>query len=125
LIDGREAVYLRHLWDSFTGDKVAAPFSTWEPYVAAMTRTGVPSSGASYYRALYESAAQVRTLIERKLDIPVLAIAGEKGVGKNHETLVRAFATNVRNLIVPGAGHFLAEERPQQTLDALRAFLAE
>ena len=122
----RESVYLHHLWASFTGDTVAAPFSAWAPYVAAMSRPGIAASSSSFYRATYESAEQVQKLLARKLELPVLAIAGEKGMGQNHEALVRAFATSLRgNVILPGAGHFLAEERPKEVATALRAFLAE
>jgi pimeloyl-ACP methyl ester carboxylesterase len=126
LIQGRESIYLHHLWELFTGDKSAAPFSGWAPYVAAMSRPGIGVSSSSYYRSGYHSADQVRGLIAQKLEIPVLAIAGEKGIGKNHEALVRAFAANLRgNLILPGAGHFLAEERPAQVSVALQTFLNE
>jgi pimeloyl-ACP methyl ester carboxylesterase/heme-degrading monooxygenase HmoA len=125
LMAGRESIYLHHLWSTFTGDKEAAPFAAWAPYVAAMARPGIAVSSSSYYREAYESAEQVQGLIGRKLEIPVLAIAGERGIGEHHEALVRAFALNVRNLVVPGAGHFLAEERPTEIGAALQAFLAE
>jgi pimeloyl-ACP methyl ester carboxylesterase/heme-degrading monooxygenase HmoA len=126
LMKDRESIYLHHLWTCFTGDKKAAPFAEWTPYVAAMSRPGVSVSSSSYYRAAYDTAEQVRKLIARKLEIPVLAIAGEKGVGGNHEAFVRAFAVTLRgNLILPGAGHFLAEERPKEVAAALKDFLAE
>ena len=126
LIAGHESAFLHHLWQSFTGDTAAAPFAAWAPYVAAMSRPGIATSSASYYRETYRSAEEVQKLVEKKLEIPVLAIAGEKGSGRNHEALVRAFAANLQgNLILPGAGHFLAEERPAQVSAALRSFLAD
>jgi pimeloyl-ACP methyl ester carboxylesterase len=125
LLKGRERIYLHHLWATFTGDKAAAPFTEWEPYVAAMTRPGIAVSSASYYRSVYQTADEVRGMVGQKLEIPVLAIAGEKGIGANHEALVRAFATNLAgNVIVPGAGHFVAEERPAEVLATLTPFLA-
>jgi hypothetical protein len=103
LIEGRESIFLRHLWSTFTGDQKAAPFESWPAYVEAMALPGIAASSSSYYRAAYASAVQVRALVERKLDIPVLAVAGEKGIGANHEALVRAFSANiVENVIVPG-----------------------
>lgn len=126
LLKGRESIYLHHLWATFAGDKDAAPFTDWSPYIAAMARPGIAVSSSSYYRAVYVSADQVRALAEKKLEIPVLAIAGGKGIGANHEALVRAFATNLTaNIILPGAGHFLAEERPKEVTEALQKFLAE
>ncbi len=125
LLKGREQIYLHHLWATFTGDKQAAPFTGWAPYVAAMARPGIAVSSSSYYRDVYQSADEVRTLVAQKLEIPVLAIAGEKGIGANHEALVRAFTNHLQaNIIVPGAGHFLMEERPVEVLTALKPFLA-
>lgn len=125
LLEGREPIFLRHLWNTFTGDKKAAPFEGWSAYVEAMARPGIAASSSSYYRAAYASADQVRALVEKKLDIPVLAVAGEEGIGANHEALVRAFSSDiVNNIIVPGAGHFVPEERPAELTAALTAFLA-
>jgi pimeloyl-ACP methyl ester carboxylesterase len=125
LMKGRESIYLHHLWETFTGDKEAAPFAGWKPYVEEMARPGIAVSSASYYRSVYQSAGEVRALLAQKLTIPVLAIAGEKGIGKNHEALVRAFAQNVTaTVIVPGAGHFVAEERPAEVVRVLAPFLA-
>jgi pimeloyl-ACP methyl ester carboxylesterase len=124
LLEGRESIFLRHLWSTFTGDKKAAPFEGWSAYVEAMARPGIAASSSSYYRAAYASADQVRALVERKLDIPVLAVAGEEGIGANHEALVRAFSTNiVDKIIVPGAGHFVPEERSAKLTVALKKFL--
>jgi pimeloyl-ACP methyl ester carboxylesterase/heme-degrading monooxygenase HmoA len=125
LLEGRESIFLRHLWNTFTGDKLASPFEGWSAYVEAMARPGIAASSSSYYRAAYASADQVRALAEKKLDIPVLAVAGEKGIGANHEALVRAFSSNVvDHIIVPGAGHFVPEECPAELTAALKTFLA-
>jgi pimeloyl-ACP methyl ester carboxylesterase len=124
LIKGREEVFLRHLWSDFTGDKQAAPFENWKPYIEAMQRPGVARAGASYYRSTYRSADEVRALDVSKLDIPVMSIAGEKGIGARQQAFVAAFAVSVSaNTIIPGAGHFIAEERPVEVTAALRKFL--
>jgi pimeloyl-ACP methyl ester carboxylesterase len=124
LLAGRESVFLHHLWATFTGDKRAAPFDGWAPYVEAMTRPGIVRSSASLYRQAYKSADQVRGLLANRLDIPILAIAGELGIGANHEALVRGFANNITaSVVLQGAGHFLPEERPNEVFSALEAFL--
>jgi len=64
---------------------------------------------------------------DQMLDIPVLALWGERGfVGKKFDVLSiwRAYAHNVSGHGVPG-GHFLPEEAPEETLAALQAFLAQ
>jgi pimeloyl-ACP methyl ester carboxylesterase/heme-degrading monooxygenase HmoA len=125
LLEGRESIFLRHLWSTFTGDQKAAPFQGWSAYVEAMALPGIAASSSSYYRAAYASADQVRALVEKKLEIPVLAVAGERGIGVNHEAFVRAFSTNiVENINVSGAGHFVPEERPTELTAALQGLLA-
>jgi hypothetical protein len=51
-------------------------------------------------------------------------IAGNEGIGSNHEALVRAFATNlVDNILIASAGHFVTAERPLEITAVLRKFL--
>jgi pimeloyl-ACP methyl ester carboxylesterase len=126
LTKGKEEAYLRHLWNSFTGDKAALPFSQWQPYVKSAKQPGAITSGAQYYRAAYESAKQVQELNKAKLSIPVLSIGGEKSMNTYQEQFVRAFASNVsRAIVLQGAGHFVAEERPAEVTQALLEFLAQ
>jgi pimeloyl-ACP methyl ester carboxylesterase len=37
---------------------------------------------------------------------------------------MKAVANDVKGLVIPGAGHFVAEEAPDQVLAALSGFLA-
>lgn len=122
LIVGREQLFLHYLWSDFTGDKQAAPFEKWKPFVAAARRRGAISAGAAYYRSAYASAEEVRRLNVEPLTIPVLAISGQKGIGGAEEALVRRWATDVTSVVLAGAGHFLPEERPAEVTDALRRF---
>ena len=56
--------------------------------------------------------------------MPVLAIGGEASFGENVGNAVQAVADDVRSVVIPGTGHFLAEESPDELLAALTAFLA-
>jgi hypothetical protein len=78
LLRGRESICLHHLWATLTGDKQAAPVAGWSPYIVAMARPGIAVSSSSYYRSVYVSADPVRVLVAKKLEIPVLAITGER-----------------------------------------------
>jgi haloacetate dehalogenase len=64
---------------------------------------------------------------ERRVGRPLLALWGERGVPHRcHDVLAvwRDYASDVRGRALP-AGHFLAEEQPEQTAEELLAFLAE
>ena len=61
----------------------------------------------------------------QKIENPLLALWGEVGfVGKTYDVLDtwREVASNVSGHAVPG-GHYVPEEAPQETLDALKKFL--
>lgn len=125
LVADREETFLRHLWETFTGYKAAAPFANWAPYVAALRVPGRFSAAADYYRSAYASAEDTKRLLAAgKLTIPVLPIAGAQSFGSANEAMARNFAADVRpGLVLPGVGHFAAEERGAEVSEALRAFL--
>ena len=60
----------------------------------------------------------------RKIDMPLLALWGGEGlVGRTYDVLEtwREVASDVTGHAVPG-GHYLPEEAPEETLEALRGF---
>jgi pimeloyl-ACP methyl ester carboxylesterase len=124
LVAGREEIWLRHLWQTFTHNKVGLTFSAWQPYVEAMQRPGLFGAGAEYYRAVYGSAEKVRELIAAgKLTIPVLSVSGGASFGAAQRRFVEAFAENIwRDAIIPDAGHFVPEEQPAELLSVLETF---
>jgi haloacetate dehalogenase len=64
---------------------------------------------------------------DRRIECPLLALWGSRGwVGKQYDALAvwQDYARDVRGQALD-AGHFLVEERPEETVAALRAFLQE
>jgi pimeloyl-ACP methyl ester carboxylesterase len=57
--------------------------------------------------------------------MPVLAIGGEKSFGANEAIVMRNAADNVTEVVIPGAGHWLMEEAPTPTIQAIRNFIAQ
>jgi pimeloyl-ACP methyl ester carboxylesterase len=55
--------------------------------------------------------------------MPVLAAGGEKSFGPTMAVVMRAAATDVRELVIPKSGHWLMEEQPVVTVAAVLAFL--
>ena len=58
-----------------------------------------------------------------KLNMPVLAVGGEKSFGPTMAAVMRAAATDVRESVIPDFGHWLMEAQPAATVAAVRAFL--
>jgi pimeloyl-ACP methyl ester carboxylesterase len=59
-----------------------------------------------------------------RVDQPVLAVGGARGIGGAPAASLREVAADVTEVVLPDATHWLAEEHPQALLAALRPFLA-
>ena len=57
-------------------------------------------------------------------DSLVLLKCAEKAFGANVAIVMRNAATNVQEVVVPNAGHWLMEEAPAATIAAVQDFLA-
>ena len=53
-----------------------------------------------------------------KLTMRVLAIGGEKSFGSNEAVVMRNAATDVTELVISDAGHWLMEEQRDETVSA-------
>ncbi len=72
----------------------------------------------------FSQGAKDNELFERvKLPMPVLAVGGEKSFGSLQAVIMRNVASNVQEAVISGAGHWLMEERPAETVALIRKFL--
>ena len=58
-----------------------------------------------------------------RIDVPVLAVGGERGIGGLPGDSMREVADDVTAVVLPGATHWLAEEHPAALLAVLEPFL--
>jgi pimeloyl-ACP methyl ester carboxylesterase len=58
------------------------------------------------------------------LTMPVLGISGAASWGEGVGNGMKFLANDVQSAVIPGAGHWFAEEAPEETVAALTAFLA-
>jgi pimeloyl-ACP methyl ester carboxylesterase len=71
-----------------------------------------------------QAAQDFAVLSQTKLTMPVLSIGGEKANGEALGEQVKLVATNVESVVLPDTGHWIMEERPRETIDALMRFLS-
>lgn len=76
------------------------------------------------YRAWDATIIQNEMRAKTKLELPVLAIGGQKSWGSMPGHEMGLIATDVQTLVIPGAGHWVAEQAPAVLLAALTTFLA-
>jgi pimeloyl-ACP methyl ester carboxylesterase len=76
------------------------------------------------YRAWDAHIAQNMERMNQPLTIPVLGIGGENSWGDLAGQGMEPAATDVQTLVIPGVGHWVAEQAPKKMLAALTEFLA-
>jgi pimeloyl-ACP methyl ester carboxylesterase len=125
LVAGRERIYLDRFWDEFAGDPSKIDEATRRHYAEIYARPGAMHSAFAQFLAIdQKDDADNLKAMQTKLTMPVLAIGAEKAFGANVAIQMRNAATNVKEVIVPNAGHWLMEEAPAPTIAAVKGFLA-
>jgi pimeloyl-ACP methyl ester carboxylesterase len=76
------------------------------------------------YRAFGATAAQNVERKTRPLQMPVLAMGGAESSGTMVEETMKLTADDVQGHVFPRAGHWLAEQAPDEMVETLTAFLA-
>jgi pimeloyl-ACP methyl ester carboxylesterase len=125
LAAGRERIYLDRVWNDFTGDPHQPDEATRAYYAAQYAQPGAMHAGFEHFKAFAQDAADNQVFARTKLTMPVLAVGGEKSIGATEAVIMRNVATNVREAVVPGSGHWLMEEKPDYTVALIRDFLKD
>jgi pimeloyl-ACP methyl ester carboxylesterase len=124
LVAGRERIYLDRFWNEFSADPRRFSEASREHYARLYAQPGAMHAGFNQFAAFDQDAEDNEAFLARgKLTMPVLAVGGEKSFGPTMAVVMRAAATDVQELVIPDAGHWLMEEQPAATVAAVRAFL--
>jgi pimeloyl-ACP methyl ester carboxylesterase len=124
LVAGRERIYLDRFWNEFSADPRRFSEDSREHYARLYAQPGAMHAGFNQFAAFDQDARDNRAFVAKgKLAMPVLAVGGEKSFGPTMAVVMRAAATDVEELVIPDAGHWLMEEQPIATIAAVRAFL--
>ena len=111
LIDGKEDIYLNWFYD-WTYNQSAITSEDREEYIKQYSKPGAMRAGFEYYRAVFEDSEQNKEYANEKLEIPILTIGGEAGIGNFTTASFQKVANNVTGITLPNTGHFIPEERP-------------
>ena len=100
-----------------------------EVYVEQFERTGY-RGGLNWYRNIDRNWQLTASFAGLKIKVPALFIAGDRDLVlafRGMEQVISALPKNVpklqKTLILPGCGHWTQQERPQETNEAMLAFL--
>jgi pimeloyl-ACP methyl ester carboxylesterase len=123
LVAGRERIYFDRIWNDFTGDLGKPDDWTRDFFAATYAQPGGMRAGFVQFAAFSQDATDNEGFQRVKLTMPVLAVGGEKSFGPLQAVIMRNVASNVQEAVISGAGHWLMEERPTETVSLIRKFL--
>ncbi len=124
LVRGRERTYFDYFWNDFAADKThSIPEADRAAYAAAYARPGRMRAGWAYFVSFQQAAKDFAQLSQTKLTMPVLAIGGEKANGQVLGEQMKIVATDATMVVLKDCGHWVLEEKPKETTDALMKFL--
>lgn len=124
LVRGRERVYFDHFWNNFAADKNRSLSKADRAvYAAAYARPGRMRAGWAYFVSFNQAAKDFAELSRSKLQMPALAIGGEKAFGELLGQQLKVVASDAKVVVLKNTGHWVLEENPKGTTDALINFL--
>jgi pimeloyl-ACP methyl ester carboxylesterase len=124
LVKGRERIYLDRFWNEFSANPRHFSEAARQHYAKLYARPGAMHAGFAQFAAFDQDAIDNKALLSAgKLEMPVLALGGEKSFGLTMAAVMRFAAANVEEGVVPNSGHWVMEESPKATIALVRAFL--
>jgi pimeloyl-ACP methyl ester carboxylesterase len=124
LVAGRERIYLDRFWNEFSADATRFSETARRHYAKLYALPGAMHAGFAQFAAFDQDAIDNKAFVAAdKLDVPVLALGGEKSFGLTMATVMRAAAKNVEEGVIPDSGHWIMEENPKTTVAIVGAVL--
>jgi pimeloyl-ACP methyl ester carboxylesterase len=123
LVAGRERIYLDRFWNEFSATPTRFSEAAREHYSKLYAMPGAMHSGFMQFAAFDQDAIDNEQFLAKgKLSMPVLAIGGEKSFGAMMAKIMQFAASNVREGVILGSGHWIMEENPTATISMVRTF---
>jgi pimeloyl-ACP methyl ester carboxylesterase len=86
-------------------------------------RPNVKVESARHFVSFQQAAKDFEELSQTKLTMPVRTVGGEKANGALLGEQTKIVASDVTVIVLENTGHWVLEERPKETTDALMKFL--
>ena len=121
LVAGRERLFMTDFWtvvghpEKFTKDET-------EEFIRAYSQPGSMKAAFQWFANFPRDAKDNLELSKKKLTMPFLTLGGEYQSASFLGDHIRLVATNVKDLKITGAGHWVAQEQTEQVQKALLDF---
>jgi pimeloyl-ACP methyl ester carboxylesterase len=125
LVSGKERLFLTNFWpvvghvrDAFTPEET-------NEFVRAYSQSGSTMGAFNWFANFEQDAKDNREFMKQKLTMPMLAMSGEFSAAPYFGDHCRLVASNVKESIIKGAGHWLVQENTAQVQQDLLAFFRD
>jgi pimeloyl-ACP methyl ester carboxylesterase len=124
LVRGREKIYFEYLWNDLAADRTRSLSpADRKAYIEAYSRPGRMRAGWAYFASWPQLAKDFAQFSQTRLTMPVLSIAGDKASAGVLGPQMKLVASDVTVVVLQDTGHWIMEEQPKETVDALLKFL--
>lgn len=127
LVQGRQAEYFGYFINKVSADPEAISNNEIAVYAKAYETAESLRAGFELYRAFGDDAAFFKAQ-DSHFAVPMLVVGAELSMGGALPVMKESFAkhgaTDITTVVVKGSGHWLAEEKPAATVQAIEDFTA-
>jgi pimeloyl-ACP methyl ester carboxylesterase len=124
LVKGRERIFLEHFWQTLSPHPETFSEADRRIYAETYAQEGAMRAAFEMFKTFnHQDATDNRKFSVTKLPMPVLTIEGDKAMGGALAIQAKLVASNVSSIIFSDTGHWLMEQRPEETRAELKKFL--
>jgi pimeloyl-ACP methyl ester carboxylesterase len=124
MIRGNEEAYFNFEFRIQSGG-IPLPAYARRYYIDLYSRSrDVLRASLGFYRAIGKTLGQDAARAKRPITIPVLGVGGKNSYAEAAANSMKAAIPGIRSAVIPGAGHWVAEQAPKALLSVLTSFLA-
>jgi pimeloyl-ACP methyl ester carboxylesterase len=124
LVKGRERIYLDRFYNELSANPKSIDAATRRHYARLYARPGNMHAAFEQFAAFTQDAADNKALAAKgKLAMPILALGGDHSFGTQMADIMRLVASDVTAGVIKKSGHWVMEEQPKQTTDAIVGFV--
>jgi pimeloyl-ACP methyl ester carboxylesterase len=125
IVVGHERQYLVWFYRSFALAPDAIGQADIDEYMRSYGAPDGMRPGFELVRALPVDVENNRVAMARRIDLPVLAVGGDRSLGRRVAENLAHLASNVQPIVVDNCAHFVPEEQPAKTAELILRFFAE
>jgi pimeloyl-ACP methyl ester carboxylesterase len=122
IVAGKAGLFLTSFWPLV--GYVKSPFTLAEKneFIRAYSVPGATTGAFKWFAAFSQDAKDNIELMKKKLPMPLLAMGADHSAGSYLAAHSRLVATNVKEVIIKGSGHWLVQEQTAQVQKGLLDF---